>query len=129
MRFFPREKGKNGLCRGSFFEKAVFPFSRGENRISQGVENRGSLISAPLAFREIKNSKSKIKNQQQTSKRNYCGENSVLKETERNKQTQTNKTTEQNKTNQEAQNKNNTQNPLQQTQRTTQKQTKQQNKN
>ena len=31
MRFFPREKGKN--------------------RISQGVENRGSLISVPLALR------------------------------------------------------------------------------
>ena len=27
------------------FEKAVFPFSRGKSRISQGVENRGSLIS------------------------------------------------------------------------------------
>ena len=33
-------------------EKAVFPFSRGKNRISQGVENRGSLI-VPLALRVI----------------------------------------------------------------------------
>ena len=31
---------------------AIFPFSRGKHRISQGVENRGSLISAPLALRE-----------------------------------------------------------------------------
>ena len=52
MRFFPREKGENGLCRGFFFEKAAFPFSRGKNRISQGVENWGSLISVPLALRE-----------------------------------------------------------------------------
>ena len=35
------------------FEKAVFPFSRGTNRISQGVETRGSLISVPLALRVI----------------------------------------------------------------------------
>ena len=44
------EKGKLTI----FKEKpstAVFPFSRGENRISQGVENRGSLISVPLAIR------------------------------------------------------------------------------
>ena len=31
--------------------KAIFPFSRGKNRVSQGVENRGSpIISAPLAL-------------------------------------------------------------------------------
>ena len=35
-----------------FFDKGRSPFSRGENRISQGVENRGSLISVPLALRE-----------------------------------------------------------------------------
>ena len=29
-----------------------FPFLRGKNRISQGVENRGSLISVPLGLRE-----------------------------------------------------------------------------
>ena len=51
MRFFPREKGKTAFVEGFFSEKAVFPFSRGKNRISQGVENRGSLISAPLALR------------------------------------------------------------------------------
>ena len=32
---------------------AVFPFSRGKNRISQGVENRGSLISVSLALRVL----------------------------------------------------------------------------
>ena len=36
---------------GYSLKKAVFPFSRGKNRISQGVENRGSLISVPLALR------------------------------------------------------------------------------
>ena len=30
---------------------AVFPMSRGKNRMSQGVENRGSQISMPLALR------------------------------------------------------------------------------
>ena len=48
---FPTRERGNGLCRGIFFEKAVFPFSCGKNRISQGVENRGSLISVPLALR------------------------------------------------------------------------------
>ena len=58
MRFFPREKGKTAFFqRGFFFEKAVFPFSRGKNRISQGVESRGSLISAPLALRDSKSEK------------------------------------------------------------------------
>ena len=37
---------------GFFFEMTVFPFSRGKSRISRGVKNRGSLISAPLALRE-----------------------------------------------------------------------------
>ena len=46
--FSHARKGKWPLCRGFFFEKAVFLFSRGKNRISQGVENRGSLISVPL---------------------------------------------------------------------------------
>ena len=49
MIFATREK-ENGLWRGFFFEKAVFPFSRGKNHISQGVENRGSLIGVPLAL-------------------------------------------------------------------------------
>ena len=35
---------------GFSLTKAVFPFSRGKNRISQGVDNRGSLISVPLAL-------------------------------------------------------------------------------
>ena len=50
--FFPTRERKIGLRRGFFFEKAVFPFSRWKNRISQGVENRGSLISVRLALRE-----------------------------------------------------------------------------
>ena len=37
---------------GFSLKKAGFPFSRGKNRISQGVENRGSLISVPLALRD-----------------------------------------------------------------------------
>ena len=51
MRFFPREKGKTAFVEGFSLTKAVFPFSRGKNRISQGVEKRGSLISVPLALR------------------------------------------------------------------------------
>ena len=51
MRFFPREERENGLCQGFFFEKAVFPFSRGKNCILQRVENRGSPINMPLALR------------------------------------------------------------------------------
>ena len=62
MRFFPREKGKTALVEGFYSKKAVFPFSRGKNRISQGVENRGSLISVPLALRAI-TSKNKLKSQ------------------------------------------------------------------
>ena len=33
-------------------ENGLFPVSRGKNRMSQGVENQGSLISVPLALRE-----------------------------------------------------------------------------
>ena len=51
MRFFPREKGKTAFVEGFSLKKAVSPFSRGKNRISHGVENRGSLISVPLALR------------------------------------------------------------------------------
>ena len=52
MRCLPREKGENGLFKEKPSTKAISPFARGKNRISQGVENRGSLISAPLALRE-----------------------------------------------------------------------------
>ena len=51
MRFFPTRERENGLFKEHPLTKAVFPFSRGKNRISQGVENRGSLISVPLALR------------------------------------------------------------------------------
>ena len=52
--FFRREKGKTAFVEENvFLEKAVFPFSRGKHGISQGVENRGSLISVPLALRVL----------------------------------------------------------------------------
>ena len=50
--FSHARKGKWPLSR-VFSKKAVLPFSRGKNRISQGVENRGSLISVPLALRVV----------------------------------------------------------------------------
>ena len=50
-RFSHARKGKRPFQRKPS-TKAVFPFSRGKNRISQGVENRGSLTSVPLALRE-----------------------------------------------------------------------------
>ena len=42
---------ENGLFKEEPSKKAILPVSRGKNRISQGVENRGSLISVPLALR------------------------------------------------------------------------------
>ena len=50
MRFFSREKGKTDFLKEKPSTKSVFPFSHGKNRISQGVENRGSLISVPFAL-------------------------------------------------------------------------------
>ena len=49
---FSHARKGNGLFKEKPSTKAVFPFSRGKNRISQGVEHRGSLISVPLALRE-----------------------------------------------------------------------------
>ena len=50
MRFFPREKGKTAFSKKNPRQRPL-PLSRvGKNPISQGVENRGSLISAPLAL-------------------------------------------------------------------------------
>ena len=60
MRFFPREKGKTAFSTKKPLTKAIFPFSRGKNRISQGVENWGSLISVPLALREPRGGPAKI---------------------------------------------------------------------
>ena len=51
MSFFPTRERENGLFKENPLTKAILPFSRGKNRISQGVENRGSLISAPLALK------------------------------------------------------------------------------
>ena len=52
MRFSHAIKG-NGPFRGFFLGNGHFPVSRGKNRMSQGVENRSSLISALLALREF----------------------------------------------------------------------------
>ena len=41
MRFFPREKGKTAFAERFSLKKTVSPLSRGKNRISQGIENRG----------------------------------------------------------------------------------------
>ena len=52
MRFFPREKGKTAFSKKKPRQRP-FSLSRvGKIAISQGVENRGSLISVPLALRE-----------------------------------------------------------------------------
>ena len=52
MRFFPREKGKMAFVEG-FSLKRPFSLSRmGKIASRRGVENRGSLISVPLALRE-----------------------------------------------------------------------------
>ena len=48
MRFFPRDKGKMVFFEGFFLENGLFPVSRGKNRVSQGVDNRGSLIKCAL---------------------------------------------------------------------------------
>ena len=47
--FSHARKGKRPFQRKTL-DKGRFPFSRGRNRISRGVENRGSLISVPLAL-------------------------------------------------------------------------------
>ena len=53
MRFLPTRERENGLLKEKLSTNAISPFSRGKNRISQGAENRGSLISVPLALREV----------------------------------------------------------------------------
>ena len=50
---FSHARKGNGLFKEKPSTKAIFPFSRGKICISQGVENRGSLISVPLALRVI----------------------------------------------------------------------------
>ena len=49
---FSHARKGNGLFKEKPSTKVIFPFSRGKDRISQGVEDRGSLISVPLALRE-----------------------------------------------------------------------------
>ena len=48
MRFFPARERENGLFKDKPSTEAVFPFSRGKNPISQGLEHRGSPISVPF---------------------------------------------------------------------------------
>ena len=47
----PTRYRENGHFEASPLKMAIFPVSRGTNRISQGVEHRGSLISVPWALR------------------------------------------------------------------------------
>ena len=51
MRFFPCDTGKTAIFKEKPLKMAILPLSHGKNRMSQGVENRGSLISAPSALR------------------------------------------------------------------------------
>ena len=53
MRFFPREKGKMASAEGFSLERLFSLSHVGKNRISQGIENRGSLINVPVALRAI----------------------------------------------------------------------------
>ena len=50
MRFSHVTQGK-GPFQGIRFKMSLFPLPRGKNCVSQGLENRGSPISAPLALR------------------------------------------------------------------------------
>ena len=52
MRLFPREKGKTAFVEG-FSLNRPFSLLAWEKSCLAGVENRGSLISAPLALREF----------------------------------------------------------------------------
>ena len=71
MRFFPRDRGGGkGKRENSHFQAdprkmANFPMSRGKNRMPQGVENRGSLFSVPLAFRVSEHFSVKLPEQKQ----------------------------------------------------------------
>ena len=47
---FPSQYRDNGVFEGIRFKMAIFPVSRGKNRMLQGVENRGSLITVPLVL-------------------------------------------------------------------------------
>ena len=47
---FPTRYRENGHFEVLPLRVAIFPVSRGKNRILQGVENRGSLITVPLAL-------------------------------------------------------------------------------
>ena len=51
---FPMRYGEKAIFKEKPSTMAIFPLSREKNRMSQGVENRGSLISVPLALRFVK---------------------------------------------------------------------------
>ena len=53
LRFFPRDTEKTGHFQANPLTMANFAVSHGKNRMSQRVENPGSLISAPLALRDV----------------------------------------------------------------------------
>ena len=53
MRFFPREKGKKRPLSRVFLCKGRFPFLAWEKSHLAGIDNRGSLISVPLALRGL----------------------------------------------------------------------------
>ena len=50
--FFHAIQGKGHFQGKNPSKKAIFPLSRERNRMSQGVENRGSLMSVPWALRD-----------------------------------------------------------------------------
>ena len=50
---FPTRYRENGLFKEKPSEKGHFLFMAWENRMSQGVENRGSLIGVSLALRKV----------------------------------------------------------------------------
>ena len=51
-RFFPTRHRENGHFEANPLKMAIFRVLRGRNRMSHGVEDRGRLISVPLALRE-----------------------------------------------------------------------------
>ena len=52
MRFFPRGTGKTAFSKKTL-DEGHFPFLAWEKSHLEGVENRGSLISVPLALRVL----------------------------------------------------------------------------
>ena len=53
MKFFPPQYKENDDFESNPLKKAILPMSRGESRMLQAAENRGSLCSVPLALRVL----------------------------------------------------------------------------